>query len=89
MSEQPNWRENLNKEWCKDIGTMTQTEISDVLGLFFYQCFLVEIDRIKFSTDLSSGGNYVKFEIEGEAYRDSDNISNINSNEELDEEDED
>jgi hypothetical protein len=76
MSEQPNWRDNLNKEWCKDISSMTNKEITDVIGLLFYQVFLIEVDRIKLISDLTSGGNFVKFEIEGEAYRDSDNISN-------------
>lgn len=73
-NEQPNWRENLNKEWCKDFATMTNKEITDVLGLMFYQIFLIELDSIKITSDLDSNGNYVKFEIAGEAYRDSDGM---------------
>jgi hypothetical protein len=75
MSEKPsNWREILNKEWSKDFPTLTNEEIQKIIIMAFYQLFLIEVDNIKIISDIGSGGHYVKFEIEGEAYRDGANL---------------
>jgi hypothetical protein len=76
MSEQPsNWREILNREWSKDFPTLSVNEIQKIIELAFYQLFLIEVDSIKIISDINSDGHYVKFEIEGEAFRDSANIT--------------
>lgn len=76
MNEQPNWRDVLNKEWSKDFPTLPINEVQKIIGLAFYQLFLIEVDSIKIISDIGNGGHFVKFEIEGEAFRDSDNITN-------------
>lgn len=78
-----NWREILNKEWSKDFPTLTNEEIQKVIIMAFYQLFLIEVDNIRITSDIGSGGHYVKFEIEGEAYRDGANLE-----EDIDEEEE-
>lgn len=74
MEDNQHWREILNKEWSKDISTLKMEEIQKIIGLAFYQLFLVEVDRIKIISDIDSNGHYIKFEIEGEAFKDSINL---------------
>jgi hypothetical protein len=68
------WREILNKEWSKDFPTLSNKEIQKMILLAFYQLFLIEVDSIKIISDINSGGHFVRFEIEGEAYMDSVNL---------------
>lgn len=73
-SNEQHWRETLNKEWSKSFPTMKIEEVQKMIGLAFYQLFLIEVDRIKITTDIDSHGHYIKFEIEGEAYKDSGEV---------------
>jgi hypothetical protein len=82
MNEQPNWREVLNKEWSKDFSTLTNQEVQKLIKLAFYQLFLVEIDEIQIANTINSTGHYVRFILEGEAYRDGANVQNYEINEE-------
>lgn len=86
MSNEQHWRESLNKEWSKDFPTLSLNEVQKIIGLAFYQLFLIEVDSIKVISDINSGGHYVRFEIEGEAYRDGANLphSELIQNEEED-----
>ena len=68
--EKDNWREILNKEWSRDFPTLSNQEIQKMIILAFYQLFLIDVDNIKITSDIGVGGQYVKFEIEGEAYMD-------------------
>jgi hypothetical protein len=72
--EKDNWREILNKEWSKDFPTLSTKEVQKMIILAFYQLFLIDVDNIKITSDIGAGGQYVKFEIEGEAYMDSANV---------------
>ena len=65
-----NWRESLNKEWSKSFPTLSSTEVQKMISLAMYQLFLIEVHSIKIMSDIDSNGHYVKFEIEGEAFRD-------------------
>jgi hypothetical protein len=73
-NNEQHWREILNKEWSKDFPTLTAQEIQKMIRMAFYQLFLIEVDHIKIISDIGSGGHYVKFEIEGEAFLDGANI---------------
>lgn len=83
MSEQQeHWRDILNKEWSKDFSTLKNKEIQEMIIMAFYQLFLIEVDSIKVISEISSNGQFVKFEIEGEAFRDSVGMEEHELNEE-------
>lgn len=68
--QEQHWRDILNKEWSKDFPTLPLNEVQKLIGLAFYQLFLIEVDSIKIISDINNGGHFVRFEIEGESFRD-------------------
>jgi hypothetical protein len=86
MENKEHWRDILNKEWSQDFSTLPIKDVQKLIGLAFYQLFLIEINSIKVISDINNHGHYVKFEIEGESFRDSANLPHAEYVEEEEEE---
>jgi hypothetical protein len=80
-------KEIQSKLWNKDLLSLSNREITETIRNMFYQMFLVEITDFNFAIRYNGSGNtVVKFIIEGDAFGDSDTISDEDIEDEGDEE---
>lgn len=77
-NQDKNWNNHFNdiltREWKNDFASLTNAELTLLLQNVFYQLFLIEINSVEISSKQNEFGNFVKFEISGEAFRDPEKL---------------